>query len=104
VTGEVPEVAAHDPGFRLEKVPLMASADFVLDLGDGAAFAAAGGPRLWGAAQGDRILLGVDPAPGPEANHAARSLLEVLAAGEALWRILGHEPHRYDFRLKTSRA
>jgi len=70
-----------------------------LDLGDGTAFAMAKGPRLWGAARGRRILLGADPVPGPEADHAARRVLEILAAGEALWRLLGHAPHRYDFRL-----
>ena len=46
VTGELPQVAAHDPAFRLEQGN---EGDLVLDLGDGTAWRAATGPRLWGA-------------------------------------------------------
>jgi len=75
-------------------------ADLVLDLGDGTAWrAATGAPRLWGGALGTRVLLGVGPRDGDASRPTARALLETLAAGEALWRLLGHEPHVWDYTL-----
>jgi len=71
----------------------------VLDLGDGASYRATAGPALWGAARGRRLLLGVAPDMGPEADPMARVLLEILAAGEALRRLLGLPGHSYDFTL-----
>jgi len=97
VTGPPPAIAAHDPTFRLEQASPDASADVVLDLDDGAAFRAARGPRLWGAAFASRVVLGVEPCPGPPPGPAARAVLETLAAGEALRLLLGLEPHAYDF-------
>ena len=72
-----------------------APADVVVDLGDGAAWRAARGRRLWGAALGSAIVLGDEPivVPGDAPEPAARALLEVLAAGEALWILMGHAPH-----------
>jgi len=74
--------------------------DLVLDLGDGSAYAAARGERLWGGIADGRLLLGCDPVASDRSEPADRALLEVLAAGEALWRILGREPHTYDFALR----
>ena len=96
-TGAAPDLAARDPCFHLKKATLGAESSLVLDLGDGAAWAAAKGPRLWGAADGGRVLLGVEPRPVEPARGAARAILETLAAGEALRRILGQTPHEYQF-------
>ena len=74
-------------------------ADLVLDLGDGSAYAAARGERLWGGIAGGRLLLGCEPVVSEAGRSVDRALLEVLAAGEALWRILGHEAHTYDYAL-----
>jgi len=98
VTGALPEVAAHDPSFRLEVAAHDAPADLILDLGDGKAWRVAGTrPRLWGGAFGSRVVLDAKPAPGPAPVGAARALLESLAAGEALLRLLGQPPRAYDF-------
>lgn len=99
VTGALPEVAATQPGFRLEEAPPDAEAALVLDLHDGAAWRAARGPRLWGAAHGRRVRLGTEPCEGPPGERAAQAVLETLAAGEALRRLLGQEPHPYDFEV-----
>ena len=97
VTGPRPELAAHDPAFTLASAEAGAEATLVLDLGDGRAYAAARGPRLWGGVDGPRVHLGVEPRDGAPAEGAARALLETLAAGEALWRVLGHDGHVYEF-------
>lgn len=100
VTGRAPDLAARDPGFRLQEgVPPDAAVDLVLDLGDGTAFRAASRPGLWGAAMGRRVLLGCHPAGGLEADPLARPVLETLAAGEALRRLVGLEPCTYDFEV-----
>jgi len=91
-TGAPPAVAAHDPAFRLEAGD---RGDLTLDLGDGAAWRAASGPRLWGGVVGGVLKLGVEP----EAGATTCPVLETLAAGEALWRLLGHAPHVYEFAL-----
>lgn len=97
VTGALPAVAAKDPAFRLETARIGAAADVVLDLGDGAAWRAARGQRVWGGASGDRILLGVEPREATGAPAATRAVLETLGAGEALRLLLGLAPHRYAF-------
>jgi hypothetical protein len=97
VTGPRPEVTAAQPRLRLEEAAADAEADVVLDLHDGAAWRAARGQRLWGAAHGRRVRLGGTPVPGPPGEQAAQAVLETLAAGEALRRLLGLEPHTYDF-------
>jgi len=99
VTGRLPEVAAAHPDFRLEEAPPDAEAAVVLDLHDGAAYRVARGPRLWGAAHGRRVRLGGEPVAGPPGAGAAQAVLETLAAGEALRRLLGEKPHAYDFEL-----
>ncbi|MHC4341272.1 MAG: hypothetical protein ACYSX0_13805, partial [Planctomycetota bacterium] len=101
VTGEPPDLAARDPAFRLERAPVAAGADVVCDLADGAAYRAATGPAIWGAAVGSRVLLGVEPRglPGLQSEGAARAVLETLAAGEALRLLLGEEAHPFDFEL-----
>jgi hypothetical protein len=90
VTGELPQVAAHDPAFRLEQGN---EGEFVLDLGDGAAWRAAAGPRLWGGVVDGVLKLGVEPETGAESSPE----LQILAAGEALWRLMGHPGHDYRF-------
>lgn len=90
VTGELPTVAAHDPAFRLERGD---RGDLTLDLGDGDAWRAAKGPRLWGGVSDGTLLLGSDPVNGARCSP----VLETLAAGEALWRLMGHEGHAYEF-------
>ena len=90
VTGELPGIAAHDPAFRLERGD---QGDLVLDLGDGSAWRAADGPRLWGGVVGRTLKLGGEPEPGATTSP----VLETLAAGEALWRLMGHAPHAYEF-------
>jgi len=97
VTGEPPPLAACDPSFRLERTAPGAEADVVLDLGDGAAWRAASGTRVWGGASGGRVLLGVEPRETPPAAGAAQAILETLAAGEALLLLLGLPARRYDF-------
>ena len=73
-------------------VPVAAAADLVLDLGDGAAYAAAAGRRLWGGVARGRLLLGVAPQTGTGAPPA---VLQTLAAGEALLRLVGREERVY---------
>jgi hypothetical protein len=97
VTGRPPPLAGHDPSFRLEEAAAGAPADVVLDLGDGAAWRAATGVRVWGGAVGGRVLVGVAPTGGPAPELVARALAETLAAGEALRLLLGQEPHAYDY-------
>lgn len=97
VTGALPELAAKDPSFRLDRATPGSAADVVLDLGDGAAWRRASGMRVWGGCGGGHVLLGVEPrAVGPCAP-AARAVLETLAAGEALRLLLGLPPRAYDF-------
>jgi len=98
VTGAEPAIATHDPAFRMRCVAIDAAADLVLDLGDGSAYAAATGNRLWGAVAEGQLLLGCEPRASGAARPQDRALLEVLAAGEALWRLLGRDPHSYAFR------
>jgi len=101
VHGTIPDVAAHEPAFQLEPGGPGDPADLVVDLGDGAAHAAAVGPALRGGfdAAGE-LVLGTEPLdPGTgEAGVAARALLETLAAGEALRMLAGGEVHCYRFR------
>jgi hypothetical protein len=97
VTGEEPSLAGRDPAFRLLQAAPGAEADVVLDLGDGAAWRVAKGPRVWGGASGGRVLVGVEPVLGPPPEVAVRALLETLAAGEALRLLLGLEPHAYAY-------
>jgi len=97
VTGPAPVLAARDPDFRLEEGRPDSPADVVLDLGSGEAWRAASGPRIWGAAHGNRVTLGAAPFAGPAPAPPARAVLETLAAGEALRLLLGLEPHTYDF-------
>ncbi len=97
VTGDPPELAARDPSFAIERAPVDAPADVVLDLGDGRAWRVAAGPRTWGGAVGGRVLLGVEPRAGVAPAGAARAILETLAAGEALRLLLGLKARRYDF-------
>jgi hypothetical protein len=103
ITGEPPPLAARDPSFAMERAPLDAAADVVLDLWDGRAWRAAKGKRIWGGAVGGKVLLGVEPRAaasggfGDPAATAARAILETLAAGEALRLLLGLEPRRYEF-------
>ena len=100
VTGPLSEVAASRPGFVQEEAPPDADASVVLDLGDGAAYRAASGRRLWGAAHGRRVRLGGEPVTGPPGARAAQAVLETLAAGEALLLLLGEEPHSaYDLEV-----
>jgi hypothetical protein len=47
VSGEPPELAAHDPAFVLERAEPGADAEVVVDFGDGAAFEAANGWPKW---------------------------------------------------------
>jgi len=100
VTGTEPEIATHDPAFRMQCVEVGAAADLVLDLGDGSAYAAATGDRLWGGVADGQLLLGCEPRVSGAARPQDRALLEVLAAGEALWRLLGRQPHSYSFDLR----
>lgn len=97
VTGDLPALAARDPSFVMDQAVIDAVADVVLDLGDGRAWRAAKGPRVWGGAVEGRVLLGVEPLDGPSPAGAARAILETLAAGEALRLLLGLGAHRYDF-------
>ena len=100
ITGAIPEVAAHDPGFVLEPGAPGDAVDLVVDLADGAAHAAARGPALRGGFDADgRLVLGTEAfdATGG-AGVAAWALLETLAAGEALRVLAGGEAHSYRFR------
>ena len=100
VTGAEPAIATHDPAFRMSRVAIDAAADLVLDLGDGSAYAAATGDRLWGGVAQGQLLLGCEPRASDTGRPQDRALLEVLAAGEALWSLLGREPHSYSFALR----
>ena len=93
VTGQPPELSSHDPDFRLAHGKPGDPASLTLDLGDGAAWRAAKGARLWGGVVAGELRLGVEPEPGA----CGSAVLETLAAGEALWRLLGGEEHRYRF-------
>ncbi len=95
--GEAPLCRTYMERAGLGAVVTQGPADLVLDLGDGEAYRTAQGQKLWGAALGKRVLLGGQPTDGDVPDQAARALLETLAAGEALWRLLGHKPHSYDF-------
>jgi len=98
VTGAPPALAARDPAFRLEEAAPGTAADLVLDLGDGAAWHAAAGPRLWGGALGGEVLLGVEPRTGPAPEPGTQAVLETLAAGEALLRLLGGPERAWAFQ------
>jgi hypothetical protein len=105
VTGEAPVLSATDPSYRMEQAGADAPADVVLDLGDGAAYRAASGSALWGAAEESRVVLGVEPrSTKAAAVGPARAVLETLAAGEALRLLLGHEAHAYDFALVSTHS
>jgi len=93
VTGAWPTLAAHDPSFRIASASPGDVADLVLDLGDGAAYRAATGARLWGGVVDGRLLLGGEPSGG--GGGAVTPVLETLAAGEALRRLLGLAPHSF---------
>jgi len=106
-TGPAPELAAHEPTFRLEAAGPDTPADLVIDLRDGAAFAAATGPAFCGAVGPDgRVRLGsvalgdgdrsVDPARLRQPTFA---LLQTLAAGEALRVLAGGKAHTYDYSI-----
>ncbi|MHC4954630.1 MAG: hypothetical protein ACYTGZ_12160 [Planctomycetota bacterium] len=102
VTGAIPDLSTRDPGFRIEQSEVAAPSDLVLDLADGAAYAAASeSARLWGGIASSRLLLGCEPVAGEPAAPEDRAVLEILAAGEALWRLLGREPHAYDYPLRV---
>ncbi|MEM8886130.1 MAG: hypothetical protein AAGD14_18845 [Planctomycetota bacterium] len=90
-SGPRPELASHDPGFRLEPGAPGDEADFVLDLGDGEAWRAARGPKLWGGVVRDELRLDAEPVAGARLTP----VLQTLAAGEAAWRLLGHAAHRW---------
>lgn len=92
VTGDLPRVAAHGRDFLLEAGD---RGDLTLDLGDGSAWRAARGPRLWGGVVDGVLKLGCEPVAGAGTSP----VLEILAAGEALWRLLGREPHAWEFAL-----
>ncbi|HEX5138913.1 MAG TPA: hypothetical protein VFY93_18225 [Planctomycetota bacterium] len=98
VTGAPPPLGATDPSFRLLGAKPGEAADVVLDLGDGAAWRSAPGRRIWGGASGAQVLLGVEPRECAPHEGAARAVLEMLGAAEALRALLGLEPRRYDFR------
>ncbi len=95
LTGPLPSLASHDPSFRMEGASPGDAADLVLDLGDGSAYGSAEGPRLWGGVVQGRLLLGVEPQRG--GAGAVTPVLETLAAAEALRRLLGLAPQRYEF-------
>lgn len=97
--GEAPLCRRYLEGAGVGSVVTSGEADLVIDLEDGAAFGAATGDRLWGGVVDGRICVGGEPTPGAEASAAERAVVEILAAGEALWRILGQAPHTYDFAL-----
>jgi hypothetical protein len=96
VTGELPAIASHDASFRLERGT---EGDFVLDLGDGTAWKRAPVPKLWGGVVDGVLKLGGEP----EDAAVSCPAMEILAAGEALWRILGREPHVYEYPLEPPR-
>ncbi len=49
---------------------------------------------------GRRVRLGGEPVTGPPGARAAQAVLETLAAGEALWLLLGEEAHSaYDLEV-----
>jgi len=94
--GEAPLCEAYLRGAGVGRVARAGETDLVVDLADGAATRRAG---FWGGALGRRVLLDAEPRAGEPAHPAARALLEALAAGEALRRLLGLPPHAYDFVL-----
>lgn len=104
-TGPAPALAAHEATFRLEAAGLDTPADLVIDLHDGAAFAAATGPAFCGAVGFDgRVRLGpvaLDDAHRSRASdqlrHPPYALLQTLAAGEALRVLAGGAAHSYDY-------
>jgi hypothetical protein len=96
-TGTEPALGAHDPSFRLERGMVGDRADFTLDLGDGAAWRAATGSRLWGGVVDGELRLEGDPDRSAVFDHPLFAVLQPLAAGEALWRILGHAPHEFRY-------
>lgn len=97
--GTAPLCERYLRGAGIGSIVAAGSADLVLDLEDGAAFRNAAGPCLWGGVVDGRILLGCEPVPDSGGTPAERAVIEVLAAGEALWRLLGQQPHVYDFQI-----
>jgi len=97
--GKAPLCRRYLEGAGVGCVTTSGEADLVVDLEDGAAFDAAPAERLWGGVVDGRVRVGCDPIPGSAGTPAERAVVEVLAAGEALWRLLGHPPHAYDFAL-----
>ncbi len=99
VTGDEPPLAAHDPALRIERCGVEAAADVVIDLHDGAAARAAEGEVVLAGARGRRVRVGAQPDAGPDSVPAAQSLVEILAAGEALRRLAGLPARTYDFTV-----
>jgi hypothetical protein len=97
--GAAPLCERYLRGAGVGSIVAAGSADLVLDLEEGVAFRRAAGARLWGGVVEGRVRLGCDPVPASGGTPAERAVLEVLAAGEALWRLLGHAPHVYDFAV-----
>ena len=92
VSGPDPELAGRDPEFRLESARPGERADLVVSMD-------AGTPGdLWAGAVGRRVVVGGDPVAGTP-DPAARAVAEILAAGEAARRLIGLEPHAYDFEI-----
>jgi hypothetical protein len=96
-TGSTPKLGAHDPDFRLERGVVGEDVDFTLDLGDGTAFHMATGARLWGGVVDGELRLDCRPDERAVFDHPLFAVLQPLAAGEALWRILGHPTHEFRF-------
>jgi len=97
--GEAPLCRRYLEGAGVGSIIAEGTADLVLDLADGEAYRCATGERLWGGVVDGRIRVGSDPDVESGGSAAARAVVEVLAAGEALWRLLGQKPHVYDFSL-----
>jgi len=97
--GDAPLCTRYLEGAGVGAVVAEGAADLVVDLADGSAHRSATGDSLWGGVVDGRIRVGCEPVPASDGTPAERALLEVLAAGEALWRILGQNPHVYDFAL-----
>ncbi len=98
--GPRPDVLSHEPSFECAPAPGAdrAEADFVLDFADGSHLSSCSPSGMWAGAVGDRVLVDAAPAQGRH-SPAARSVAEILAAGEALQRLMGHAPKRYAFDL-----
>lgn len=96
-TGTRPELGAHDPRFRLEEGMVGDAVDFTLDLGDGAAWNATTEARLWGGVVDGELRLEGTPDPRAVFDHPLFAVLQPLAAGEVLWRILGQPEHAFRF-------